>query len=235
MSLLTIIQEACSLIGILKPNAVYSSTDQQIVQLRSIANEEGQELARYPWQSLTLEATFTTVASESQGVITAIAPGYKSIINNTIWNRSLLRPVFGPMSPSEWQQLKAQTMSGPFNQFRIVGNLIKFTPVPTAGESCYFEYLTKNWVTSGDGLTSRSAWGADDDISLLDEDLMTSGIIWRWKQIKGLQYAEDFNKYERHKMDLQATNGGKPTLNLNGTSLDIYPGVIVPSGSWGIP
>lgn len=236
MSCLTVIQRACSRIGIAAPIAAVSSTDVKVQQLLALSNEEGEELsASYPWQALRNEATFTTVATESQGLITAIAgAGFRYIINNTIWNRSLRRPVFGPLTPPQWQQLKAQSMQGPFNQFVIRGNAVLFTPAPAAGNSCYFEWMSRAWCASSDGSTSSSFWVADTDVALLDEDIMVMGLIWRWKAAKGLDYAEDFNKYERRKTDAQARDGGKPTLDLNGTDMDIFPGVIVPAGFWGV-
>ena len=44
-SCLRIIQTACRRIGILAPNAAVTSTDQQIIQLVAICEEEGHELA----------------------------------------------------------------------------------------------------------------------------------------------------------------------------------------------
>ena len=234
MSLLTMIQSATPRIGIPKPQLIAGSTDDQVLQLMGIANEEGSELSRrYAWQALTKEGSFTTVATESQGSITTIAGSdFRYVINETIWNRTQRRPVFGPKSSQQWQQLKAQQINGPWYQYRIRGNLIIFIPVPTAGESCYFEWVSKNFVTLASGGTSAT-WVADGDTGLLDEDLMSAGIIWRWKQIKGLEYAEDFAKYERMVEDAMARDGSKPRLSLGGGGSELYyPGVIVPSGNW---
>lgn len=235
MSALSIVREVCKRIGITVPNTATGSADRQIVQLVALLNEEGQELAqRHDWQALVTEATFTTVAAESQGTLSDIAPGLKYIINDTIWNRSLRRPVYGPLTAQKWQQLKAMSMQGPWNQFRIVGNTIKFIPAPVAGQSCYFEYVTKNWCTSSDGATSRDGFTADDDVSLLDEQLLTLGLRWRWKAAKGLEYAEDFNSYERRVLDAIARDGSRDTLNLADQRHDIFPSITIPSGSWNL-
>jgi hypothetical protein len=233
VSFISMIQEVCGRIGIVKPNAVISNTDPQIIQLASIANGEGQDLARrYAWQILQKETSFTTVATQVQGAIGTIAPGYRYIINDTIWNRSLRRPVFGPNSPQTWQQQKAFNINGPWNQFRIQNDNINFFPTPTAGQSCFFEYISKYWCTSQDGSASRTSWLADSDVGLLDEEIMQLGIIWRWKQTKGLQYAEDMASYERFVADATARDGGKQRLNLAGSTHDLYPAILVPAGSW---
>ena len=232
---LQIVQSICKRIGIPSPNAALSSADPQIIQVVELCNEEGQELARRtPWTALQNEATYTTLAAEDQGSLAAIAPGLNFIINDTIWNRSLRRPVFGPKSPQSWQQNKAFAINGPWSNFRIKGNHLYMYPTPTAGESCYFEYVSKYWCTDSSGATGRYAWSADDDVSVLDDQIIVLGVVWRWKQMKGFEYSEDFNKYERAVMDAMARDGSKDWLSLTNTKYDVFPGVIVPAGSWNL-
>ena len=233
-TLLQMVQEVAQLLVISSPNAVTSSTDQQVLQLWKIANEEGRkQSARYPWQALVNEATFTTLATEIQGTITTIAPGFRSIINNTIWNRTQKRPVFGPMSSQDWQQLKAQTSAGPWSQFRIRGSSLLFTPAPTAGHSCFFEWVSKNWAFSNAG-TAQNAFLADDDQIYLDDEIFLQGMLWRWNKRKGMDYAEDFADYEKLIADAMAKDGGKPTLSMEGVANAYPPGIMVPLGSWNL-
>lgn len=228
MSALTIIQTVCKRLGLNSPNTI-NSTDQQIIQMAALLNEEGQELAqRYAWQVLIKEATFTTVATETQ---TTLPSGFKYILNDTIWNRSLDEPLSGPQSPQSWQALKAQSFTGPYHQYRIQGNAIKFIPVPAAGMDCYYEYVSKNWCYSTTNV-DNDAFTADDDAPYLDEQLLILGTIWRWKQAKGLEYAEDFAKYERRVVDAIARDGGREKLSLDGSSGGIFPAVTIPSGNW---
>lgn len=232
LSVLQIIQTVCRRIGVVAPNAVLGSTDSQIIQLLSISEEEGQELAaRYTWQTLQKEATFNTVATQIQTAISSITTGFKYIVNDTIWNRTLRRPVYGPSSEQEWQQKKAMQINGPFNSFRVIGDSINFYPVPAAGQSCYFEYITENWISTSVSTTSPT-WTNDADFPYLDDQIIILGTIWRFKQFKGLDYAEDFEKYERRVNDLMARDGSKPVLNMGGVSYDIKPGIWVPAGNW---
>ena len=60
------------------------------------------------------------------------------------------------------------------------------------------------------------------------------GIIWRWKQAKGLAYAEDYNKYERRVADAVAREATKPVLDLAGGLAEYQPGLFVPQGNWNI-
>lgn len=233
LTCLQIIQTVCKRIGILAPNAAVTATDQQILQLVAICEEEGQDQARrYGWQVLQSEATFTTVAAQQQTTLSAVAPNLNYIVNDTIWNRSLRRPVYGPRSQQDWQESKAMQLNGPFNSFRVIGDAINFYPNPAAGETCAFEYISKNWVSTSTGGTS-SMWTNDSDVPLLDDQLIILGTRWRWKQAKGLDYAEDFATYERRITDAMTRDASKPILRLDGgCGYEIAPVVIVPSGSW---
>jgi hypothetical protein len=235
MTCLSIIQTVFSELGLTPPNSAVGSSDSQVSNIVALCNREGNLLAaRYDWTALQTEATFTTLAQEDQGAIETIAPGYKYILNDTIWNRTLRRPVFGPRTPQSWQQQKAFAINGPWSSHRIKAGHIFMFPVPSAGEDCYFEYISKNWCTDSTGATGYSAWNNDADIPVLDENLLILGTIWRWKKLKGFEYAEDFADYERLVLDTFAKDGGRDWLSLTNTKYDIQPGIVVPSGSWNL-
>lgn len=233
---LSIVQTVCARLGFQTPNIAIGSQDPQINNIVAISNEEGQELAARSdgWTELQTQTSYTTVATEDQGLLSTIAPGCKFIINDTIWNRSLRRPVFGPTTPQGWQQQHAYAINGPWSWFRIQGGHLKMFPVPVAGQDCYFEYVSSNWLTDTTGATGYEAWNADTDIPKLDYQLLVLGTIWRWKKHKGLEYAEDFNTYERRVMDALGRSGGKNMIDMSGSKYDIQPVVLVASGSWNL-
>jgi hypothetical protein len=205
-----------------------------VLQLLECINEDGQELAaRHNWQVLTNESSFTTVATESQGsILTLAGADFSFVINNTLWNRTQRRPIFGPKSSQQWQELKAQFSSGPWVQYRIRGNNVLFFPTPSAGQSVFFEWCSKNWCTDVTGVTGRSAFTADTDVSKLDERIHTLGAVWRFKQKNSLPYDEDFNSYEAAVADAIGRDGSQPILSLGGQPDSIPPFVIVPAGNW---
>ena len=234
MTMLSIIQDVAQQLGINIPNAAATSNDPQVLQLVALLNKEGTALSVRPeegWQAMQLEASFTTVATETQGSITTIAPNYRYIINNTIWNRSTRRPVFGPLSPQQWQAVKGWFASGPYSEYRLVGNNINFSPVPPAGQSCYFEYVTKNWATDSTGAIGKTAFTADTDLTLLNEELLKLGLVWRWKAMKGLEYNEDKIEYEDRVNLAIARDTPKPILNMAMRSYNL-PNLYVQDGSF---
>lgn len=235
MSLLTAVQHFCRRTNLPVPSTVMGSTDVQVLQLRALFEEEGQDLAaRGGWQGITFEATHTTTAAEDQGAITDIATnGFNYIKNDTIWDRSDTLPVWGPLSPSEWQLRKAISLTGPRYQFRIRGGRLLVNPTPAAGQSWAFEYVSKNWLTDSTGATYRQYFVADADLVLLPEELMLLGLRWRWKKEKGLEYAEDFRTYEMQVKDALSRDAGKRHLYMDEEHRrGPKPGIFVESYSW---
>jgi len=232
MTCLSIIQEVSQRLNLASPTSSAQSTDPAVLQLVALANKEGEWMTdQCDWQVLTQEASFTTVATEIQGALDTICPGLKNVVNDTMWNRDLRRPVFGPTTNARWEQLKAMVMTGPWNMYEIRNNNIRFIPVPTAGQSIYFLYTTQYWCQSSTG-TNQSRFLADTDVLLLREDLFKLGMEWRWKKAKGLDYAQDFADYEVMLESAKSRDGAKDTINMGDVKYDIYPGILVPSGSW---
>ena len=232
MTLLTLINGAQDTIGLARSSSVVSSTDGNVRTLLALAQTEGQELIeRFAWPATQLEASHTTLAAELQGDMETIAPGFGYIINQSFWDRTLTQPVTGPLSPQEWQFLKARVTTGPYASYRITaGNLYAY-PAPAAGNDWRFEYQTVNFCESSGG-TGQSAWAADTDVGVLDENLMQLGVVWRFKKKNGLDYSEDFRNYEQKIANETARAGGKPVLNMAGGGYNT--GVYVPEGSWSV-
>lgn len=234
MTVLTIIQDLTRTIGLAEPTTVIGNEDEQVRQLLGLSNEEGKYLSRrFAWEVLLKEGTFTTVAQEVQTTIAAATGGefsdYGLYVPDTMWNRTSNWKVFGPYNPQQWQALKASGVeTGVHNSFRIRGGSILFYPDPTAGESIYFEYISKFWCESEAG-QEQEAWENDDDFCLLDEELIKLGTKWRFLRAKGLSYGEEFNEYEMAVAKIAAHDGARSIIDLNG-ECDSSP--LVSEGGW---
>jgi hypothetical protein len=231
MALLQVVQYVCRRSGIPSPSTVAGSTDQNIIQMLALLEEEGNDLSqRGPWQGITFEASHTSLASEDQGAIATIASnGFRYIKHDTIWDRTDILPIFGPLDGREWQVNKALSISGPRYRYRIRGGKLLINPTPPAGKSWNFEYVSKNWITDSTGVTYRQYFVADGDLILLPEELVIMGLRWRWFREKGLDYAELFRTYENQLKDMLGRDGGKQTLHADHEyPRDATPGVFVP-------
>ena len=231
MTLLMIVQNSCDTIGLTRPSVVVASADQNVRTLLALAQTEGRELLdRYSWPATQIEKTHTSLAAELQGVMTTLAPGFSYITSSTFWDRTLTQPVTGPLTPIEWQALKARTATGPYPSYRIFGGKLYAYPAPSAGNTWVFEYQSTYFCQSSAG-ADQSAWAADTDVGVLDENLMELGLIWRFKKKNGLDYSEDFRSYEQKLANETSRAGGRRTLDMvSGSSA--MRGIYVPEGSW---
>ena len=237
MTLLELAQEFATRTGLPKPIAVIDQPDQQSAQVLALIRESLEDLIRrHSWSVLVREAVFSTVASETQGDLATLAPnGFLFILPQTLYNRTLRLPLYGPISAENWQALKAIPNAGPFYKYRIAGDKLLLNPAPPAGHTCAFEYASKFAVKSADGSAYRQSPTSDNDIFVLDDSLILACLRWKWKYEKGLEYAEDFRRYEELVNQAKSRDATKPSLTMNaGDSGVARPGIFVPAGNWGV-
>lgn len=216
MSLLTIVTKACSRLSLAIPTTVMASTNAQVIQLKELAQEEGKDLARrVMWKALISEKTFTTTAAAIQ--TGAIPSDFDYILPDTMFNRTARRRIDGPISADEWQVLQAAIIGRVFPAFRFRGSKILITPTPTAGQTVAYEYITKNWCQSS-GETAQSAWTADSDTALIDEELHTQGLVWRFLKMRGMDHQDAFRDYTQNVMQSILREGARSRLYLDGTN-----------------
>ena len=233
MTILSVAQDAATKIGVPSPSALITSNDPDAKLIKTLISTICKELGRrHDWQELTREATFTTVATESQGTLASIASDLDRIIPNTAWDRTQNRPLGGPLTAKEWQQLKSSNVAGPYNDMRIIGKELKLIPAPSAGNTVAFEYITSN-IGENSGGTELSVFTADTDVPLLDEYLMMLFVVWQYKRTKGQDYREDFQIAEIEFANRTAATSPRRTLDL-GRSSRLTSGVDAPDGNWNI-
>lgn len=233
MTLLTLLQGFCGRTGVPIPSFIIGNTDAQIVQLLNLLYEVMEDLvSRTRWSASTQEAVFTTVAGEDQGPITTLAPfGYKWIIKDTFFDRTLRRPMFGPVTATQWQTLKALPNPGPYYKYRIVRDHLLINPAAEAGHILAFEYASDYLIVDKDGVTPKQL-PSDDADTFLDDVLVLAGLRWKWKYEKGLDYAEDFRRYEDLAENTKAREGSSPTIDMAGQPTSMQPGIFVSPGTW---
>lgn len=235
MTLLTICRDAATRLGIVQPSSVVNSTDNQVQRLYGFAQQEGKSLMRrYAWQVLTKQETFTATATETQSAV--LPSDFDRFVDDTFYNTTRKRPVYGPLSPQDWSFSNAVVATVLIESFRQRGSTtdILLKPTATAGDEYSFEYISKNWCTTSGG-TEQSAWASDTDLPILDEELIILGIVWRFKAGQGFDYSEEFRTYELMVAQAMARDGGKRTLNAGywiGTRRRRAP--FVQDGSWNI-
>lgn len=213
MSLLSIIQNSCRLLSLPVPDVVVASTDVQVQQLYALANEEGNELSTsHDWQVLTRQHEFLTTATEVQP--DAVPDDWQRFLPNSFWDRTKMRPLVGPITPQQWQAMKAYPAAQTYYiTFRERDNEFLTFPTPSAGDQIDYEYVSKNWAQTATG-TPIPEFTADTDIPYLSEHIFILGIRWRFLKSKGIDYAQDFDTYQRELQKEQGREQGATALNI---------------------
>lgn len=236
MSLLTIINDAQDMLGLKRTTDALDSNDQAARTLATIAAREARDLAaRHPWQALIREKSITATATETQ--TGAIPDDFDRMINETFFNRTRKRRVIGPLDPVEWQAHKALSASVLTDAFRIRGDAILLVPTPSAGDSYYYEYVSSHWAHGVEPpVETDASWWIDGNETYLSEELILLGVIWRFKKLNGLDYAEDFATYERRVTDAIMRDGARRTLSFSFDDrlYDHSRPPTIPEGSWSL-
>jgi hypothetical protein len=196
MSLLTVIQDSMKRINLPPATSVIGNTDDQTVpQLLSIAQDVGREMSRkYFWRILNNLGTITGDGTTTLWPLPAdygnLSPGLQFA--------SSTRPIYmisGPITNEAINQLKAYASGPSFTVWRLIGNNVEFWPAIGNGEIITFSYYSANWIMPLSG-ANIAIYQADTDVALMDEYAQTDGVIARWLEVKGLEYAEASRRYQ---------------------------------------
>jgi hypothetical protein len=194
--LLDVVQRACDEVGLPRPAAVASSTEQLARQMFSLANAELNELSkRFNWPVLTREYNFVTVVDQAQYDLPA---DYRKFLQETIYESSRYYQMRGSISAGEWQRTKALNLGSLSTaRVRIYGHPLKLNivPAPVSAENVVFEYVTKNFAVNNAN-EEILRYSGDADTALVDEELIRLGLKWRIKHAKGLEFSADIAEYE---------------------------------------
>jgi hypothetical protein len=221
MTLLTIVQDAADQVGVYQPTTVVGNTDPDAAKFLRLSQKVGRKLiSAYDWQALRKEVTFTAAAAEEQSGV--IPVDFDRFVPETFWDRSNVYLVSGPISAVEWQGLKANDISGNVRKFIYRGGSVFTVPAFAGTESCAFEYISTYWVdTDADGVGEAAAWAADTNTSLIDEELVTLGLVYEYLAGEGLPAKDAGAAYlDRYKQITQ--NDQKRTMVL--VAGDIFGG-----------
>jgi len=218
MTLLTICSNVAKEIPVESPVTIYGSSNSTAKLLLACAQKEGRVLAKeFNWLTLVKEYTFTTANGTADY---GLPSDFSRLENQTIWDRTNYWEMRGPISPQQWQEYKSSVLGDTVTvrkryRIRDVSGTVKFSidPTPDSADDLVFEYVSNAWCESSGG-TGQTAWGADDDVGVIDEYLIELGVLWRMLKRLGMEYADERQEYENQVRIAKAQDGGAPVLNL---------------------
>jgi hypothetical protein len=236
-NLLQICDEALREVNVDPPGSIVGGGDMG-KQLHYLANSTVRDLiARTAWNDLILEGSFTTVADETQiESMTTTFPNLKKIIDKTLYNRTQQKRILGPLSAQAWARLKSEQGTGVAElHYRLRGDSLLFASVPSAGESCYFEYVDKRCVSNSDGSAFTEYFEGDLDVPRLPDALFVLGVRWRFLHSKGFEYGEAFRSYEDQIEVYLGDQQPAENLSVNPYgSRDLFSDGYVPEGNFNL-
>lgn len=207
MSLLTVVTDAMEQCGFDAPSIAYASTDATVKMFVRLSKTEGDALSRRgDWRGLKVQAQMTGDGSSTEF---ALPSNFERFMTKfPFWIDDSAYPPLIRVTDDEMLELKVSNTTAVRPYWRLFGDNIEFYPAPDSGDVIKTEYRSKFWVSSEDGTTQKAAWTADTDYALIPERLISLGVVWRYKQAKGFDYAEDFRTYQIEvSKDIQGQGG----------------------------
>ncbi len=238
MSLLTLVQNPLNEIGLQEvPASIVGNNNPTATQSLALANRSLQQVAReINWQPISRKATITTVSGQGEY---ALPSDFKSIVDQTVWNTSQRRRLFGAETPQDWALLKSWSTTNTVALFYRIfrsesSNVRVFHLHPTSldANTITYEYISNALTQSAGGTLQGQTFLADTDEALFDEDLLSLCFKWRYLKSKGLPYAEELRDYEEA-VAYEASATGNKVIDMGADGLASQRILSVPDGGYG--
>lgn len=216
MTILTVIQGAAALCNVAVPTAVVSNVDPDISQMLALAQLEGDESAsEIDWRNLKIGMQLT---GDGSSTVFALPPDFDRIMPGFALFSSAypMIPLTGPVTDAALNAMKVFPVKPVRPVWRFIGNGLEVWPALAVNEIVSGEYRSNYWILSVDGSTRKSTFAADGDSCLVPEAVIKLGVVWRWKQAKGLDYAEDFRSWNNARARIAGHDSGNATVEMAG-------------------
>ena len=182
MSLLSLVESLAYSVGLNKPTQVMGAPGREMAEVRQVADETGEELARrVQWGDLTRTATIS-----GEGRI-ALPSDFGRLVEGIAVTAGG-KPV-RPLTRGEWANLPASV--GAPRYFLLEDDAITLWPGLASGASAVVTYQSRNWVSNG-----QARFTADGQSPVMDEALFLKGMIVRWRRMKSMPYQDEEAEYE---------------------------------------
>lgn len=190
MSVLSACREAAIELQGYEPSSIFSTSDQFCLELRAQANKTAVAVAKaHDWRALT---TLHTIEGDGATTAFPLPSDYdRMLLKGAVYSTRSQQPLSRPRDLDQWLEMQMIGVIAAPGYWNILGRQMHILPVPATGEDVQFYYIS-NQIVSG----SKTAFSADADEFILSERLITLGVIWRWRAMKRLEYAEDLKNFE---------------------------------------
>ena len=235
MTILSALQSAAIRLYGRKPPTFFGATDKFALELTDLINEVAQDVQKYQdWQALIRVATVTGDGSATDF---PLPDGYDRMLVKTDLQDTQMWPwgYFPYQDINTFLFDEARNFQPYPGGWIIYNNRVRFSPAPLSGAVANFPYITSASVRDTQTGEYKSAFTADTDEWLLPERLLTLGLVWRWRENKGLA-TNDQDAFIKALDEYAAKDKGSVIIRRNGYStgaLRTYPAWPWPLGGNG--
>jgi hypothetical protein len=209
-----IMGDAALELGLTSDATTFTASDPTYAQMWALLKSSGQDVARiHDWTHLQQEKVLTTDGTGSY----VLPADFRSMIQQTGWNRTTRFPFGGPLSPQEWQYVSALTSVAPLTVlFRPARNkLLIYNDV--AGRTVAYEYRSTYWVkSSGASVPDRDYPQDTADTLWLDRLLLVRALKLAWLRAKGLPSDSAYQDYVQALDVARGDDSPAPVLAMSG-------------------
>lgn len=196
MTVLSACQDAAKLLrpSSTPPSIIFTSSDPFAIELAALSNEAATAIAKYyDWQKLI---TLKTQAGDGSATAFDLPSDYdRMLVKGAVFKTSILRPMQPVRDFDIWLDHRIRSYGIVDGEWIIFGGQINIEPALASTDSAKFYYVS-NLIVTDEDTSTKSTFDADTDTFRLPERLLTLALIWRWRQRKGFDYAEDMRNYE---------------------------------------
>jgi hypothetical protein len=196
MTVLSVIQSACtSGIALTRPTSVFGSSVREMLELAGMVQETAEMIASaYEWEALNRIATISGDGSDEDFDLPS---DFDRMLDKAqLWTAELGTPLSPISDRDEWLGIDIQSFDFVVNAWIKYGGQIHIKPALAAAAEVKYWYQSNLLVAPNSG-ANKAEFDTDTDTFRLDERLLKLGLIWKWREMKGLPYAENMADYER--------------------------------------
>lgn len=211
-TVLSIVQQASIEIGIARPTALYGQTDRTSYDVQNILNKTVDMLREaHDWQRLMAICTYT--GDDVTDGFDLPTDYFKMAQTAALWSSRYLWKMEQVTDIDQWLEMIVRPYTLVNGSWIIYGNQVNIKDTMATGDTAKFFYM-KNTICADSMGGGKSAFTADDDVFLIDDELLRLGFLTNWKAEKGRDYAQNMADYERKLVQvINRDAGSKPILS----------------------
>lgn len=208
---------------------LFSSTDQEVVELRTLLHDVAEDVGKaHDWPVLMARHSISGDGSDTSFPLPA---DYDRMpVKSNLYSTRSQLPLARVHDIDQWLEFEITPVVGYPGYWVLLGGELQIKPALATGENVRFYYISNRVWTDG---TPKERATQDSDRFRLPERLITLGLIWRWRQMKRLEYGEDLASFsEAMAHEVSRAKGsrilkvGRPRIS-TGVAL-AYPGEVTP-------